>query len=121
MSPAVYNLTIQQGTTEPVSLLIEGEDDAGNVSALNLTGHSFAFTAYSSFSGDPVLSLTTQNGGVVVESAAEGLLNLIFEDADTSGATWVSGRYELDDTFPDGQEMRLMVGAITLAPEGALP
>lgn len=64
----------------------------------------------------PLLTLTTENGGISLGGTA-GTINLLIDAEDTAALSWTSGVYDLEIVHPGGQVRRLMYGAVTVSPE----
>lgn len=64
----------------------------------------------------PLLSLTTENGGISLGGTA-GTINLLIDAEDTAALSWTSGVYDLEIVHPGGQVRRLMYGSVTVSPE----
>lgn len=64
----------------------------------------------------PLLTLTTENGGISLGGTA-GTIELLIDADDTAALTWTSGVYDLEVVFPGGQVTRLTYGSVTVSPE----
>lgn len=64
----------------------------------------------------PLLTLTTENGGISLGGTA-GTIELLIDADDTAALTWTSGVYDLEIVFPGGQVTRLTYGSVTVSPE----
>lgn len=64
----------------------------------------------------PLLTLTTENGGISLGGTA-GTINLLIDAEDTAALSWTSGVYDLEIVHPGGQVRRLMYGSVVVSPE----
>lgn len=64
----------------------------------------------------PLLALTTEDGGIVLGGAA-GTVTIFVSDAGTAAITWVSGVYDLEIEFTNGDVRRLIYGTVTVSKE----
>jgi hypothetical protein len=64
----------------------------------------------------PLLTLTTENGGISLGGTA-GTIELLIDADDTAALTWTSGVYDLEIVYPGGQVTRLAYGSVTVSPE----
>lgn len=65
---------------------------------------------------EPVLTLTTENGGITLGDA-DGTIDLFISDADTADITWEEAVYDLELIAPNTDVIRFMGGAVTVSPE----
>ena len=66
--------------------------------------------------GDVLLSLTTVNGGIVVDEAADKI-TLLISATDTAALTWSKGVYDLEMVSPGGVVSALLTGTVTVKAE----
>lgn len=85
--------------------------------AVNLTGYTARMQLRRSVSADEVyLSLTTVNGGIVIDPLV-GKVTVIFKETDTQGVTWAGGVYDLELVDSTGKPMRFIEGEFELSKE----
>ena len=60
--------------------------------------------------------LTTENGGIAL-GGADGTVALYLTDVQTAQMTWVSGVYDLELVFGNGEVRRLLYGTVTVSQE----
>lgn len=65
---------------------------------------------------DPLISLTTENGGITLGDTA-GTIELYISDTDTAAITWETGVYDLEIILANGDVRRLLYGTVTVTPE----
>lgn len=64
----------------------------------------------------PLLSLTTANGGIVLGDEL-GTVTIYLSDEATAAISWVSGVYDLEIEFTNGDVRRFLYGAVTVSKE----
>jgi hypothetical protein len=64
----------------------------------------------------PILSLTTENGGIVVDNAAK-TITLVMTPAQTEALDFTAAVYDLELEAGTGDVSRIAFGAVTLSPE----
>lgn len=85
--------------------------------AVNLTGYTARMQLRKSVSAsDILLSLTTVNGGIVIDPLV-GKVTVIFNESDTQGVSWASGVYDIELVNPSGKPMRFIEGEFELSKE----
>jgi hypothetical protein len=67
-------------------------------------------------SATALLSLTTENGGLVLGNNL-GTVRRIISAAATAAFSWDSGVYDLEIIFPDGTVRRLLAGTVSVSKE----
>lgn len=113
MEPASIDLTIYQGST----FLKKFQWKTGNPPVpVNLTGYSARMQIREKItSPNPVISLTTENGGIKLENDGFIVLNISAED--TASFNFKGAVYDLELISPTGFVRRLIEGSVTLSPE----
>lgn len=92
------------------NLTFRWRDSAGAL--IDLTGYTARMQVRSSIDADAVLlSLTTENGGIVL-GGANGTVELVMIAAQTAAQTWLKGVYDLELVRSDGYVTRFVQGAI---------
>jgi len=114
MAAAKLKLAIEQGATFRKTLTWKAGMPAV---AVDLTGctarmHIRAEVA----SATPLVTLTTENAGITLGSAA-GTIVLLIPAIATSAFTWESGVYDLEVALTNGDVRRLLYGAVSVSPE----
>jgi hypothetical protein len=66
--------------------------------------------------GEELLRLDTDNGGILVDAAAQRIVLRVFA-AETEALAWTHGLYDLEAEAPDGTVTQLMGGAVRVIPE----
>lgn len=107
--PGVYDFTIRQGGT--FSRRLTWKDDAG--APINLTGFTARMQIRTPENGSILLSLTTENGGIVLGGVA-GTITLAITAAATAALDWVYGRYDLELISAGGEVTPLLEGRVIL-------
>ena len=109
-----YNLEINQGAT--LALVATWSDSAGT--AINLTGYTARLNVRETYaSTSAVLTLTTENSGIVLGGAA-GTITLAATATVTAALTApFSGVYDLELVSGGGVVTRLLEGSATISPE----
>lgn len=108
MIPGRYTLTIFQGAS--LSLPLVWKDSAGVV--VNITGYTARLHVRQSIEDvATLLTLTTENGGIVVDGPA-GKITLTMTAAATAALTFTSGVYDLELIAAGGVVSRLLMGKV---------
>jgi hypothetical protein len=63
----------------------------------------------------PLVSLTTENGGITLGGVA-GTIQLFIDPTDTADFTWTTGVYDLEIAFSATDVRRLLYGAVVVTP-----
>lgn len=111
---AIYDLTIEQGTTWTLSLLWKTSAGA----TVDLTGYTARMQVRHRI-GDPdppLLNLTSENGGITLGGAA-GTLALVATPTQTDALSTRTGVYDLEVQSPTGVVTRLLQGCVSISPE----
>ncbi|HYE72593.1 MAG TPA: hypothetical protein VEF04_04645 [Blastocatellia bacterium] len=115
MSNGEFNFTLKQGESRRIPLVWKA-----NGVAVNLIGCTAKMQLRRKIAdedgAEPLYELSTANGRIGI-TAAEGKVELIFDDSAFIGAKWRDAVYDLEITFPDGTVKRLVEGKVTLRPE----
>ena len=112
-TPAKLKLTIYQGATFRKRLTWRAPSKA----PIDLTGCTARMQIRAKIEATtPLLTLTTENGGISLGGTA-GTIELLIDADDTAALTWTSGVYDLEIVFPGGQVTRLTYGSVTVSPE----
>lgn len=112
--PLRYDITIYQGATFRLPLTWKSGDPATPV---NLTGCTARMQIRSIVTAPtPLLTLTTENGGIALGGAA-GTVTVTVDAAATAGQAWKTGVYDLEIVFGSGEVRRLLEGAAQVLPE----
>lgn len=108
---AKVNLQINQGAT--FRHRFTWKDGKGR--AINLTGYTARLQARESIESDiAVITLTTENGGVVLGGSA-GTIALYISDEDTTLITAKKLVYDLELVAPNGDVIRPVSGSINVS------
>lgn len=120
VTPGVKNLIIYRGATfRPTPYEWKHGPDDGNLTAVNLTDCTARAMIRASYDATTALiSLTTENGGITLGSAA-GTIALYISDEDTAALPALDkpGRWDLEIVWPDGDVTRLLMGSVSIIPE----
>ena len=122
--PERYSLTIEQGATLKIWWALKYPD--GTIADLGTAGYTTGrLTVRPDYGEDAVLSLTTDNGGVVIsyETDADGRQwsGYLYASATATAALteWGEGIYDLE--ISNGTDViRVMQGPATLSPEATI-
>lgn len=107
---ARLNIVLEQGAHRTITVAVAD----GSAATLDFTGYDGRMQVRESYENTAVLlELTTANGKLVTGPAA-ALLQLEFAPADTTGATWTEGVYDVEVVNPGGQVMRVLKGRISI-------
>ncbi|MDR0362494.1 MAG: hypothetical protein LBJ46_07425 [Planctomycetota bacterium] len=83
---------------------------------VELTGYTARMAIKTGFSGEELFRLTTENGGIVIDSAG-CTINLRITAEDTETFLWRAGVYDVEMVSPVGEVSLLIAGRITVTPE----
>lgn len=116
MPAAKLNMLIEQGSTYRHNMqLRQGSETAP---PLDLTGCQFRLHIRSQVADAvPILALTTENGGIVVQDALQGSIQLHITAAATGAVDFDSAVYDLEIVSAGGDVTRLVQGLATLSKE----
>ena len=78
----------------------------------DLTGYVARMTIKDKIGGTELLSLTTENGRIVIDTVAHSV-TLLITAADTAAITWSKGVYDLELVSPSGEVTSLLDGRVT--------
>ena len=110
MTAPTFNVTIEQGATFTKSIAIEG---------LDLTDASARLQARPSYTGDAVVSLTSEVGGgivITVTDVENSILDITITATNTAGLKRHL-RYDLEVELANGTVYRLLQGKMMLNKE----
>ena len=111
MTAAVFNFTIEQGST--LNKVLISKDSVGAI--INLTGYTARMQARPSISSDTVyLDMTTANGQIVL-TAQTGSIQLLLSAATTNAIDWQKAKYDLELVSSSGAVTRLIYGDIDVS------
>jgi len=111
MAAAVFNFTIEQGTT--LSKIFLWKDSAGAV--INLTGYSGRMQVRPSVTSETIyLDMLTANGQIVL-TPNTGSIQLLLSAAVTGALTWSKAKYDLELLAGNGEVTRLLSGYIDVS------
>lgn len=113
--PFKHNIKIIQGATlSDVTTWKAGTPAV----AVDLTGCTARMQARAKITDTttPLLSLTTENGGIALGGAA-GTVTINMTATATAALTWKSAVYDLEIVFADTTVRRLLAGSISVSPE----
>lgn len=113
MSAAVYDFTIEQGTTHRMSFLWEDSDGV----AINLTDYTARMQARKAFNAEEVLISATTENGMVALIPATGEVQIELPESITTTFSWSQALYDLELVSDDGTVTRLVQGSITISRE----
>ena len=111
MTPAKYNMICSQGATFSKRLTWTIDDVA-----VDLTGYTARMQAKASYKNtcDPILNITTENGGITLDSL--GNIDLLITSDVTEG--FVAREYVYDLELDSGSEVyRVVEGKFIVTPE----
>lgn len=113
MPAAKHELRIEQGANFDVSITYY--DSAG--SAVNLTSYTARAKFRPTYDDTPILTLTTENGGIALGGTA-GTITISVSGLDTASVSAPSkGVYDLELANPSGNVTRIMEGKYIVTPE----
>lgn len=114
MPAGVHNITIDQGAVYNLNLVYK---DALGV-PINLTGYKARMQIKKRFSGDALVSLTSDDGDIVLGGAL-GSINAKITAEISGGLTIKQGVYDLELVPPSGEDdaFRLVQGVVIVNPE----
>ncbi|MGB9693459.1 MAG: hypothetical protein ACPLYF_01295 [Fervidobacterium sp.] len=115
MQPAKIDLTIYQGST----FLKEFQWKVGSPpTPIDLTGYKAKMDIREKISSpSPIITLSTENGRVILKDPTNGIFTLEISAADTSHLKFKSAVYDLEFISPTGFVQRLIEGNVYLSPE----
>lgn len=82
----------------------------------DLTGCAARMSIKDKVGGTVLLSLTTENGGIVIDPAAL-TITLFISDDDAAAITWKKGVYDTEIITATGRVIELLAGAVTVKTE----
>lgn len=114
MAAGTLDLAIEQGTTFSQQLIWKD----GASALINLTGYTARMQVRATIAAPdpPLVTLTTENGGIALGGAA-GTITLTISATATAGYSWVAGVYDLELISASAVVTRLVKGSITVDPE----
>lgn len=115
MQPANIDLTIYQGSTFSKTF----QWKTGNPpTPVNLTGYTARMQIRQKVTSEtPIITLTTENGRIIIRDPLEGRFSLEISAEDTAALSFKSAVYDLEFSSPSGIVVRLFEGSVTLSPE----
>jgi hypothetical protein len=114
MAAAKLKLTIEQGATFRKTLTWKAGTPAVPV---DLTGCTARMQIRSEITSATILvTLTTENGGIILGGAA-GTIELFIDPVATAAITWTAGVYDLEVVFSLTDVRRLLYGVVAVSPE----
>lgn len=123
MRAGLYNITCEQGSTFYRLIQIEQPDLEADPTGqtfepLSLVGFQARMQVRRTIDSSSVLvSLTTENGGLIVNPSTEENEIAISISADVTASISTSGVYDLEIISPIGTVSRVLQGVFTLSPE----
>lgn len=112
-TPAKIKLAIYQGATFRKRLTWKDSSST----PIDLTGCTARMQVRVKLKDEtPVLSLTTENGGITL-GGVDGTVDLYVSDEDTTDFTWKGGVLDLEIVHPSGDVTRLAEGSASVSPE----
>lgn len=113
-APAGFAIDLYQGATWRETFTWQTGDPAVNV---DLTGCTARLQVRATVNSPiKLIELTTENGGITL-GGTSGTIELHFAPADTEGANWRDGVYDLEIVMGGGYVRRLLSGVVLLDPE----
>jgi hypothetical protein len=109
MLPGKYKLEFWRGA--PVRLRVMVFKDPTLTALIGLSGYTAHMDAVDPNTNAPLLTLTTENGGLVVHPEYSAVDILISDDA-TRTFPWSFALYELFLVTPNGSDMPLVYGSM---------
>lgn len=113
MAAAKYKLKLEQGATlrKPFTWKADGV-------AVDLTGWTGRMQIRPEIDADEILaSLTTENGGILIEAPESGTFTLYMDDATTAALDFDQAVYDIELIAPNGDVFRFLSGVVTLSLE----
>lgn len=83
---------------------------------VDLAGYTARLIVKQNIGGTALLSLTTENGGIVIDNTSRKI-SLYISASDTEGFTWTKGIYELEMISSGGDVTSLLRGNVTVTKE----
>lgn len=124
MIAGVYNITCQQGSTFSRLLEIEQPDLVADPTGqtyepYDISGYTARMQVRRTIESTTALvTLTTENGGLVINPTGETTNHIrIYMSDDVTASISSSGVYDLEIENADGEVSRIIQGAFTLSPE----
>ena len=112
MSAGTYNITLEQGATLTLTVLVE--DDSV---IRNLTGYTARMKIRATKDSDTVLLDLTMGSGLTIPTPANGEILISLTAAQTAAYTTVNAVYDLELVDGSGDVERLLQGTVTLSKE----
>jgi hypothetical protein len=119
MSARRHNITIEQGATWAIGIRLRAYAPAcpAQTSPLELTGHTARMQIRPHAKSDEILcELTTENGGILLDSPDPGHITLLLTAASTRALNFDYAVYDLE--LASGNTVwRLLQGKVKFSPE----
>lgn len=114
MTAGTYDILIEQGATFRFPLV--WKDPLGAL--YDLTGYTARMQVRktAATADPPMLTLTTENGGIVLGGAA-GTITITASATATAALTGQQAVYDIELINPSGEVDRLLMGAVEISPE----
>lgn len=114
MSAVTHNITIEQGATMRLLFRYETKDNLGVVTPVNLSTYTARMQIRKTLKADPpMLSLTTENGGITL--GADGSIVVEATAEQTAALDAAVGVYDLELEAADGRVTRLLKGNVKVS------
>ena len=114
MAAAKLKLTVEQGATFRKTLTWKAGTPAVAVDLTGCTARMHIRTEIAS--PVPLVTLTTENGGITLGGAA-GTIVLLIAATTTAAINWEAGVYDLEVVFTNGDVRRLLYGPVAISLE----
>lgn len=107
----IYRLTIDQGTTVRIPLRWMRDDEP-----VDLTGATARMEIRTTYGGELLARLDTENGGLVL-GGEDGTIQINIPPSMSSAWTVRTAVYDIELVEPNGDIIRLLQGAVVISPE----
>lgn len=113
MSAGSVGFRIEQGATFEQSFQFSDADDQ----PVDLTGAIVRLQARTAYGGTLLLECTLENGQLVVDSPASGIVRWTLTAEETAALKFSTGVYDMEIEFADGTVRRVLSGLVGLSQE----
>lgn len=117
MTSAKYDITIGQGATFRLPLVLKNDDDT----VVDLTGYSARMQIRSIHSAFTTLVSLASHGGGITITAETGAIEVLIAAEETAGMPPIKGVYDFELIQPNDEVWRLLEGSATITPEVTRP
>jgi hypothetical protein len=113
--PTIRNQRWRRGSTNRRTYVLKESKSGPVINLANVTAIRMQIRTLANEAGELLLDLSLANGKIT-KTDGEGKIVVTAAAADTDGATWPKGFYDLKIWFSNGDEITYLEGTIVLSP-----